>query len=608
AKADTSDFNSGGTISVNGYIITIPKNLLFEFPAAFVPFVKVAADPSLHGYEVSVNGNVVNGQIRAGQISIAQLSMRFGNGYIESVGDGSIQIQNGPLIRINDPNGVFSKGYNLKPFFTADDENPSITAFTGFPMCIPRSISDEKCPDSNRPAGQRSFNAPDAAVMAPFKTGDFLEFAGIKLGNEIVCSEIVAANVAIWTPGSSATSPAYLRVEDAIIGLVDKTTTTEFADTRFIGYVSDPSVSVLIHAIQVDPCTGEESEISVGTTAPRPIAADARGKWVFRADPAATTGSKYTREYRISTSTGTKPMKFHPGIIAGQYVQPVTEWIFPELTSPGAVPPPLDFTSFTHLSDGFGPDESGNVFGQLDPWPGASAPTPPKLCSPTTATLPATSSPPPDTTTPADNTTPPPATPPPAEPIANAGADITQLPGVVIVLSATNTNKDVLESDLTYLWTQVSGTPSVTLTGASVAKATFTAPAQAAKSIITREFQVKITSKTSGKSSTDNVVVTTDNTGAVQDDVVIDSYTWDSRQSGTITVTAHTNVVDGSSKLTLKLDAGAALPMTSAPGGKFTYSSSKTKKPASISVTSTYGKTVNRTTTTLRKMRRGLRL
>ncbi|KAK5275921.1 hypothetical protein LTR16_011982, partial [Cryomyces antarcticus] len=149
----------------------------------------------------------------------------------------------------------------------------------------------------------------------------------------------------------------------------------------------------------------------------------------------------------------------------------------------------------------------------------------------------------------------------------------------------TNTNKDVLESDLTYLWTQVSGTPSVTLTGASVAKATFTAPAQAAKSIITREFQVKITSKTSGKSSTDNVVVTTDNTGAVQDDVVIDSYTWDSRQSGTITVTAHTNVVDGSSKLTLKLDAGAALPMTSAPGGKFTYSSSKTKKPASISVT-----------------------
>lgn len=36
--------------------------------------------------------------------------------------------------------------------FTADDENPSITSFSGFPVCVPRSATDEKCPSANRPA------------------------------------------------------------------------------------------------------------------------------------------------------------------------------------------------------------------------------------------------------------------------------------------------------------------------------------------------------------------------------------------------------------------------------------------------------------------------
>jgi hypothetical protein len=56
---DTTDYSPGGKISVNGYTITVPKNLIVQFPAAWVPFKKLA-NGSFTGNEVSVNGNIVS--------------------------------------------------------------------------------------------------------------------------------------------------------------------------------------------------------------------------------------------------------------------------------------------------------------------------------------------------------------------------------------------------------------------------------------------------------------------------------------------------------------------------------------------------------------------
>lgn len=53
AKADSGDFNTGGTISVNGVSVKIPKNLQFQFPAAWVGFKKIASG-GFTGNEVSV--------------------------------------------------------------------------------------------------------------------------------------------------------------------------------------------------------------------------------------------------------------------------------------------------------------------------------------------------------------------------------------------------------------------------------------------------------------------------------------------------------------------------------------------------------------------------
>ena len=44
--------------------------------------------------------------------------------------DGKITLEGGQVVRINDPNAVFSAGYKSKPEFTADDVNPSVTGKT----------------------------------------------------------------------------------------------------------------------------------------------------------------------------------------------------------------------------------------------------------------------------------------------------------------------------------------------------------------------------------------------------------------------------------------------------------------------------------------------
>lgn len=57
ATASDGTYNSGGTISVNGYSITIPQNLQVQFPAAFAPFGDFASAGSFVGHEVSVSSS-----------------------------------------------------------------------------------------------------------------------------------------------------------------------------------------------------------------------------------------------------------------------------------------------------------------------------------------------------------------------------------------------------------------------------------------------------------------------------------------------------------------------------------------------------------------------
>jgi hypothetical protein len=103
-------------------------------------------------------------------------------------------------------------------------------------MCVPRSANDDKCPSTQRPAGQTIFQAPDPLIMAPFMVGDYITFSGISDGEQIIAYSIVADSVQITTTGV----PTYIRVEDAIIGTFDTQSAAEVApaDSRVCATLS----------------------------------------------------------------------------------------------------------------------------------------------------------------------------------------------------------------------------------------------------------------------------------------------------------------------------------------------------------------------------------
>ena len=352
-----------------------------------------------------------------------------------------------------------------------------------------------------------------------------------------------------------------------------------------------------IYALDVDPCTGEETERSVGAALYK--AGDIRNKWIWRAD--STTFSKYTKEYLIRASTGEKITT--NGLTAGRYIQPVTEWIFPEANAPGIVPPPNDFSQFTYLARGSGRDEAGNLWGQLNPWPGASAPAT-TSCAPVIAATPSSS-----LSASAS------ATVPTGTPSLAAFTDISTRPGLKVSLKGSATNgADFPSDDLTYLWTQVSGpTTGYKFSSTTSHSPTFLAANTTSKHTVI--FNCKITSTLAGTSSSANVSIIND--PSVKDTVAIDSYTWLSTQGGTISVTARSNVVDGSATMKLWLQntvpAGGAgfLTMTRTAPGVFNYMARSIKKPGTgisvqTTVQGTTGGTASKTTTTARRRRRGL--
>ncbi|KAH7635444.1 hypothetical protein B0T09DRAFT_379240 [Sordaria sp. MPI-SDFR-AT-0083] len=358
-------------MSVAGWTIKVPKNTQVGFPAAWVPWPDFCRDVAfMKGFEVTVVGNNIptHGPV-AGQIFISQFSTSLGRGAISSISfDGTIQLANGPRLRINDPNAIYSAGYTSHPFWTADDENPSISSFSGFPMCVPRNASDPLCPGSNRPtlgggSKQGTFTAPDPMVMAPFVVGDFVEYAGVFANGEMLVYEMVATNAQILTP---STFPPFIRMEDVLIGVFSNNANAEVAQTRFIGYTSAASgtSSLTIHAVTgFDVCTGNITTrpVSGGSL----IAGQVRNK--FRTGITSVAGDVYAREYVVMSTAS--PVRTKNGILAGQYIQPVTEWIQPELTTPGLPPIPNDFSAMEHLVKGLGKDEDGHIWGPLDPFP-----------------------------------------------------------------------------------------------------------------------------------------------------------------------------------------------------------------------------------------------
>jgi hypothetical protein len=319
----------GGTVMINGTTITIPCNSVIQMPAntlkwsAFVNGVPGSPFPTLPtallgpsapfpSYEIHVIGNIVASQHIAGLVFVSQQALNSGSGVISRIdyATGNIEVDSGDaaqpaIVQINDPNGRFGRAQSPDERFGVDDQNPTVHAATGYPMCVPRtdpaSADDPLCPQVNRPrpscrnfsqAGVAPPNAgeltpaapgqsycssfvmpapadatptePDATQQAPFEVGDFITYSGTLVhgtSGDYISAHTIEANIGIYTqPG---VQPSYLAIGEFGIGTADPAATAvngsaqETQDRIFLeAETTDVKSPVDIYLMDTDPKTG----------------------------------------------------------------------------------------------------------------------------------------------------------------------------------------------------------------------------------------------------------------------------------------------------------------------------------------------------------------
>lgn len=235
--------------------------------------------------------------------------------------------------------------------------------------------------------------------MAPLVVGDWIVFSGQNIGTIYEVNNLVA-NLALFTaPG---TKPAYVAAESAAFGITVPVSPDQ-PETRAVAFTTDPTTAIQWFAQDVDPCTGAITERNILLVQPSTVAPV--GRAVFRMGKTAVAPPTRNVGFRMATGTTVTTNK----LTAGQYIQPIFDYVFPEITAFGDNVPPYAFDQFPFLALGSGPYTPGNpvapplanppVIGQLNPWPGAPVPAPAScaVAPPPSSTAPAPAGPNPDT-------------------------------------------------------------------------------------------------------------------------------------------------------------------------------------------------------------------
>jgi len=472
----------GGTLGVNGITVTVPTNALVRFPSTRMTWEEIftnaplayralgesglaSADdpPPLSSFQAHVVGNTVGGTPIAALVQV--LTSVLGTGVITAIDYTRRELLVGgavgvPLTRVRINNRINGPDPLADPRFTADEDNPTIRAKTGYPMCVPRfdpaAATDPLCPQTNRELDpfaltrvfQTSFTfpaspfagamQPDPFEQAPLEVGDSITYNGSLSadpnGGTFVSAWGIVADLGLFT--APATSPTYFAIDSIQLG-VGKTVgeILEAQDRISVeGFTTDPTQPVLLFAIDVN-CVGGTSDRGLGTAVVDlgpPFDTGMKGKWhVVGADtvPPAVTFLPATREMAVSSSSLTAGTTT---IVPGQYRAPVNEYLFPEQVVLGTPEVPLTFEEFPFLANGSGPyipfggSVPGGSLGQLSPWPGATAP--------------------------------PPCGAPPTGPTANAGPDQTVASEATFTLDG---RASVVAPPFSLSWAQVDGAPVV---------------------------------------------------------------------------------------------------------------------------------------------------
>ena len=319
---DPNDPWSSGSIVLANQTIVIPRNLLIDLPANRLTLWQLFQDAPPECLALGESGlaltdgcrrgrgagfgHVVSNQLPDGSFVAGELFIQKGmevftgvvtyidhtDGYLRCNGDPLDPVNTGTLIRINDPEGVHTIQQGLgcdggpncspDPRFTNDPENYTITYSSGYPACIPSTVtggnratgsdasgaSDPYCPDSNR----GSLVSPDSTRMAPIQVGDHI---GCEGNTEVVLDRVTGEEISflsVHTLGvsralhtlDSPDQPDYMAFDEA------EWDAPGFANERakglFIAFTTLPASEFNVYALDIDPATGVGHERILAST------------------------------------------------------------------------------------------------------------------------------------------------------------------------------------------------------------------------------------------------------------------------------------------------------------------------------------------------------
>ncbi|NOT10526.1 MAG: hypothetical protein HOP23_01600 [Methylococcaceae bacterium] len=453
--ANPDDPRAGAIMKINGITVIIPKNSYIVMPGSYlkpkdifdkkIPTASAGQSglaledmpPPAFPYVADLIGNIVDGDYIAGLASITQIPLQTASGFIKSISSAG-ELLIGPAldnpavsarVRLNDPKlgsgtGRYGMAQTADERFKADQDNPTIHAATGYPLCVPSATPpiNTECPLSNRPNGAdgkplRRFtvgttfavsdappcgSACDASKMVPLAVDDYVTYTGILVkapsptdpDATYISVSALEADLGIYT--DKGKNPAYVFIEEALLGsggaafpgldqetgpgkvIPGQTLVTRF---RIVGFTTDPSRNVDVFALDArmpisdSSNQGKFTERLLASIAPEPIAPMGR----FRITVDQQVFVPPTREIRaringIAGSSAPAPQTAANGLIFGEYTAPVAEYIFPEgrvfggkKPLPGGVP--ANFEDLCFLSRGWWPEDEAAALEPLDPWP-----------------------------------------------------------------------------------------------------------------------------------------------------------------------------------------------------------------------------------------------
>jgi hypothetical protein len=442
---------TGGWIEVNNNLIRVPQSTVVIFPNTLLTWEETfELNPNTHQtdpvfqtglamadtvrfpgtYQSTIQGNIVNGQYIAGIVFLSQDPDNLTQGYIEKFdyANGMMWV-NGMRVQINDPpitftvpnqdgtplldgggnpvvmtKGRYSAGKSADPRFAVDQNNPTVTSETGYPMCIPVAApgayngelgtagiadpylggaDDPQCPEINRPRDPISGTTlqpvftmnqagdpptvdnphpQDPLLEMPFEVGDFVNIIGtVEMDDQgpfITATDVQALTVGAYTwPG---TDPAYV-IEVVVIqgtGGVDPQFFPQEAGvrTRVEGFTTDVGRQIDVSAIDQD-CNGnltfrEPAWTSNFPVEPGPPGIGVKGRWRMRFPQGGNfLPAVQNVGARVSGSVSGKNKN---GLTYSEYQLPTTVFIFPENQVPGTRQPTSNFADILWLDNGMG--------------------------------------------------------------------------------------------------------------------------------------------------------------------------------------------------------------------------------------------------------------